>query len=98
MLQIAEADRIEVLVLVDNVVATLSPVPGCVENEWPRLWRNGLQRLSGTCLCCGANGLSYAITAWQGGTAHTLLFDTRPDQNRTYHAAPSSYYVSGTIC
>ena len=81
MLQIAEADRVEVLVLVDNVVDSLSLVPGYVENEWPRLWRNGIQRLSGKCLCCGAHGLSCAITAWRGGTARTLLFDTGPDSD-----------------
>ena len=79
MLQIAEADRVEVLVLVDNVTDNLSLVPDYVENEWPRLWRRGLQRLSGNCLCCGAHGLSCAITAWRDGTARTLLFDTGPD-------------------
>ena len=79
MLEIAAADRVEVLVLVDNVTDNLSLVPGYVENEWPRLWKRGLRRLSGRCLCCGAHGLSCAITAWRGDTAHTLLFDTGPD-------------------
>jgi len=79
MPEIAIADRVEVLVIVDNVTDNLSLVPGYVENEWPRLWRNGLQRLSGDCLCCGAHGLACAITAWRGGTARTLLFDTGPE-------------------
>lgn len=81
MIEIAAADRVEVLVLVDNVTDNLSLVPDYVENEWPRLWRNGLSRLSGSCLCCGAHGLSCAITAWRGDAAHTLLFDTGPDES-----------------
>jgi 7,8-dihydropterin-6-yl-methyl-4-(beta-D-ribofuranosyl)aminobenzene 5'-phosphate synthase len=78
-IEIAAADRVEVLVLVDNVTDNLSLVPDYVENEWPRLWGKGLKRLSGRCLCCGAHGLSCAITAWHGDTPHTLLFDTGPD-------------------
>ena len=81
MIEIAAADRVEVLVLVDNVTDNLSLVPDYVENEWPRLWRKGLRRLSGNCLCCGAHGLSCAITAWRGDVAHTLLFDTGPDES-----------------
>ena len=73
------ADRVEVLILVDNVTDNLSSVPDYVENELPRLLKRGLRRLSGRCLCCGAHGLSCAITAWRGDTAHTLLFDTGPD-------------------
>ena len=79
MLEPAVADRVEVLVLVDNVTDSLSSVPAYVENEFPRLWKRGLRRLSGSCLCCGAHGLSCAITAWRGDTARTLLFDTGPD-------------------
>ena len=79
MLEPALADRVEVLVLVDNVTDSLSSVPAYVENEFPRLWKRGLRRLSGSCLCCGAHGLSCAITAWRGDTARTLLFDTGPD-------------------
>jgi 7,8-dihydropterin-6-yl-methyl-4-(beta-D-ribofuranosyl)aminobenzene 5'-phosphate synthase len=81
VVEIASADRVEVLVLVDNVTDNLSLVPDYVENEWPRLWRKGLKRLSGSCLCCGAHGLSCAITAWRGDIAHTLLFDTGPDES-----------------
>jgi 7,8-dihydropterin-6-yl-methyl-4-(beta-D-ribofuranosyl)aminobenzene 5'-phosphate synthase len=76
---IIEADRVEVLVLVDNVTDALSTNPTDVEAEWPRLWRNGMQRLAGRCLCCAAHGLSCAITAWRGDVPRTLLFDTGPD-------------------
>jgi 7,8-dihydropterin-6-yl-methyl-4-(beta-D-ribofuranosyl)aminobenzene 5'-phosphate synthase len=79
MLEPAVADRVEVVVLVDNVTDSLSSAPAYVENEFPRLWKRGLRRLSGRCLCCGAHGLSCAITAWHGDTARTLLFDTGPD-------------------
>jgi 7,8-dihydropterin-6-yl-methyl-4-(beta-D-ribofuranosyl)aminobenzene 5'-phosphate synthase len=78
-LELAASDRVEVLILVDNATDNLSSVPDYVENEMPRLWKRGLRRMSGRCLCCGAHGLSCAITAWRGNTAHTLLFDTGPD-------------------
>lgn len=76
MLELAAADKIEVLVLVDNVTDNLSSVPDYVENEFPRLWKAGLRQLSGRCLCCAAHGLACAITASQGSTSRTLLFDT----------------------
>ena len=73
------ADRVEVLVLVDNVTDSLSNAPEFVENEFRRFWRRGGRILSGQCLCCAAHGLSCAITAWRGDNAKTLLFDTGPD-------------------
>ena len=73
------SDRVEILVLVDNVTDNLSSVPGDVENEWPRLRKRGMRQLSGQCLCCGAHGLSCAITAWSGDTSHTLLFGIAPE-------------------
>ena len=79
MPELAAADRIEVLVLVDNVTDNLSTVPAYVAHEWPRLRARGMHRLSGRCLCCGAHGLSLAITAVRGNSARTLLFDTGPD-------------------
>jgi 7,8-dihydropterin-6-yl-methyl-4-(beta-D-ribofuranosyl)aminobenzene 5'-phosphate synthase len=79
MSELAAADRIEVLVLVDNVTDNLSSVPGYVENELPRLGRRGLRLWSGQCMCCAAHGFSCAITAWRGDTSRTLLFDTGPD-------------------
>jgi 7,8-dihydropterin-6-yl-methyl-4-(beta-D-ribofuranosyl)aminobenzene 5'-phosphate synthase len=54
-------------------------VPHEVENEWPRLWKRSMRELAGKCLCCGAHGLSCAVTAWRGDTSHTLLFDTGPE-------------------
>lgn len=79
MAELAAADRVEVLVLVDNVTDTLSSVPGYVENELPRLQKRGLRLWSGQCMCCAAHGFSCAITARRGDASRTLLFDTGPD-------------------
>jgi len=79
MNELALADRVEILVLVDNVTDNLSTVPGYVENELPRLGRRGLRLWSGQCMCCAAHGFSCAVTAWRGDISRTLLFDTGPD-------------------
>jgi len=81
MLKLAQADRAEILILVDNVTDNLSSVPAYVETEMPRLWKRGLKLLSGRCMCCAAHGLACAVTVWRGDTAHTLLFDTGPDDS-----------------
>ena len=81
MLKLAQADRAEILILVDNVTDNLSSVPAYVETEMPRLWKRGLKLLSGRCMCCAAHGLASAVTVWRGDTAHTLLFDTGPDDS-----------------
>jgi 7,8-dihydropterin-6-yl-methyl-4-(beta-D-ribofuranosyl)aminobenzene 5'-phosphate synthase len=73
-------DRVEVLVLVDNVTDNLSSTPGFVENELFRLGKRGLRVWSGQCMCCAAHGFSCAITAWRGDSSRTLLFDTGPDE------------------
>jgi len=81
MLKLAQADRAEILILVDNVTDNLSSVPAYVETEMPRLWKRGLKLWSGRCMCCAAHGLACAVTVWRGDTAHTLLFDTGPDDD-----------------
>ncbi len=73
-------DRVEVHVLVDNVTDSLSTVPSHVENEWSYLWRNGMRKLSGRCICCAAHGLSCLITASREESTHTILFDTGPEE------------------
>src|SRR6185369_14976365 len=77
--ELAFADSVEILVLVDNVTDNLSTVPEFVENEFRRFWRRGGRTLSGQCLCCAAHGLSCAIAARSGDKIRTLLFDTGPD-------------------
>ena len=79
MRELAAADRVEVLVLVDNATDNLSSVPDFVETELSRFWRRGGRLTAGNALCCAAHGLSCAITAWRDGVPKTLLFDTGPD-------------------
>lgn len=79
MPELTAADHVEVLVLVDNLTDSLSSTPAFVESEMPGLWRRGMRRLAGSCLCCAAHGLSCLITATRGAVSRTLLFDTGPD-------------------
>jgi len=76
----AEVDKLQVHILVDNATDTLSSTPGHVESEAAGLLRRGIRMMASKCLCCAAHGLSCAVTAWRGGQAHTLLFDTGPDE------------------
>jgi 7,8-dihydropterin-6-yl-methyl-4-(beta-D-ribofuranosyl)aminobenzene 5'-phosphate synthase len=77
---LATVDSVEVLILVDNVVDSLSSAPTYVETEWARLSNRGYSAMSGRCLCCGAHGLSCAITVRFAAGERTLLFDTGPDE------------------
>ncbi len=72
-------DRVEVLVLVDNVSDFLSTVPESVTSELPGLMRAGLTELSGEGLCCAPSGFSLVVTAHQGDVRHTVLFDAGPE-------------------
>lgn len=72
-------DELEVLVLVDNVMDILSSVPESVTSEIPNLIAAGVKELGGSCLCCGAWGLSLVITTVVGGKRRSLLFDTGPE-------------------
>ena len=80
MSELGVADRVEVLILVDNVTDSLSSVPAYVENEFPRLWKQGSATLVRSAACAArrmvflARSLSGAATL-----ARTLLFDTGPD-------------------
>jgi len=79
MHELAAADRIDILVLVDNVTDFLSSSPAAeVEGELSRFWRRGT-RLAGHSLCCAAHGFSCAVTAWSGKSSQTLLFDAGPE-------------------
>ena len=79
MQELAAADRVEILVLVDNTTDFLSSSPTGVESELSRFWRRGGRLQAGHLLCCAAHGFSCAISAWSGDTVRTLLFDTGPD-------------------
>jgi 7,8-dihydropterin-6-yl-methyl-4-(beta-D-ribofuranosyl)aminobenzene 5'-phosphate synthase len=73
------ADRVEVLVLVDNVADALSSTPPFVARELATLRRRGMRLLSGGALCCANHGLALVVTAHgPDGSAHTVLFDGGP--------------------
>jgi 7,8-dihydropterin-6-yl-methyl-4-(beta-D-ribofuranosyl)aminobenzene 5'-phosphate synthase len=73
-------DRLEVLVLIDNVTDGLSTTPSHVVPEWAGLYAAGrLPLMAGENICCAHHGLSLLITAHAGGRAHTVLFDAGPE-------------------
>lgn len=78
-MNIQSVDKLQIQVLVDNVTDSLSSVPGNVTHEMAYLRSNGMEELSGECLCCGAHGLSLLLTASQGNNKHSLLFDAGPE-------------------
>ena len=80
MAALAPVDRLEVLILVDNVTDNLSSAPSFVEPEMGRLWRRGLRLWSGSSICYAAHGLSCLLTAYRGERVHSVLFDTGPEE------------------
>ena len=79
MTNITTVDRLEVLVVVDNVTDSLSSNPKYVQTEWAGLLESGrMQVLSGKATCCAHHGLSLLITAYVGSEERTLLFDAGP--------------------
>jgi 7,8-dihydropterin-6-yl-methyl-4-(beta-D-ribofuranosyl)aminobenzene 5'-phosphate synthase len=77
---ITTVDRIEVLVVVDNVTDSLSTNPNNVETEWAGRLQNGrMQVLSGKATCCAHHGLSLLITAYVGSDKRTVMFDAGPE-------------------
>jgi 7,8-dihydropterin-6-yl-methyl-4-(beta-D-ribofuranosyl)aminobenzene 5'-phosphate synthase len=97
MPELAAADRVEILVLVDNATDNLSSVPSYVENEWPRLMKRGLPELAGRCICCGAHGLSCAVRASRGDVSRTLLFDTGPEADVFEHNVERLGFDMGSV-
>ena len=84
------ADRLEVLVLVDNVTDSLSTTPKNVIAEWPGLVAAGrLTTLSGEVICRAHHGLSLLLTATVGDERHTLLFDADRKSTRLNSSHPS---------
>jgi 7,8-dihydropterin-6-yl-methyl-4-(beta-D-ribofuranosyl)aminobenzene 5'-phosphate synthase len=78
--QFTPVERVEIHILVDNVTDFLSSTPRHVESEGAGLLRRKIRFLGGQCLCCAAHGLSCLVTAYRGGSSHTVLFDTGPEQ------------------
>src|ERR1043166_3028242 len=79
MTNLQTVDRLEVLVVVDNVTDSLSTNPNNAQTEWAGLLQSGrMQVLSGKATCCAHHGLSLLITAYVGSEKRTLLFDAGP--------------------
>ena len=80
MPEIVAVDRLDVLVLVDNVTDSLSSTPKNVIPEWTGLITGGrMHILSGGAICCAHHGLSLLITAQVGAEKRTVLFDAGPE-------------------
>ena len=73
-------DRLDVLVIIDNLTDSLSSNPKGVVAEWTGLLAAGrLPVISGDRICCAHHGLSLLITAHVGDARRSLLFDTGPE-------------------
>ena len=80
MPELASVDRVEVLVIIDNVTDSLSTSPNTAVSEWTGLSAAGrLPVLSVRCTCCAHHGLSLQITAHTGSATRTVLFGTGPE-------------------
>lgn len=87
-------DRLDVLVIVDNVTDSLSTNPMNVVPEWMGLLSAGrLQRLSGRATCCAHHRLSLLLTTHLGSARHTLLFDAGPEGAVSYATSKSSMSI-----
>ena len=99
MPELAAVDSVDIQILVDNVTDSLSSVPSFVETEFAGLGRRrgAAWVLGGGCLCCAAHGLSCLLTIRGGGKAHTVLFDTGPE-DRTFEQNASRLGIDlGTV-
>ena len=72
-------DRLEILVLVDNVTDQLSTNPDGVRSEVDTLMAAGMTEMAGEAICSAHHGLSLLVTAQRGEARHTVLFDTGPE-------------------
>lgn len=72
------ATRIEIQVIVDNVLDMLSTTPSFVTREQVQLRRRGMKRTTGGALCCASHGLSLLVTAHGEEGSRSVLFDGGP--------------------
>jgi 7,8-dihydropterin-6-yl-methyl-4-(beta-D-ribofuranosyl)aminobenzene 5'-phosphate synthase len=77
-MHLAQADRLEVLVLVDNMTDILSSTPSVVTSEIARLRQRRISPTAGAAYCCAAHGLSLLIGARGPNGVRTMLFDAGP--------------------
>jgi 7,8-dihydropterin-6-yl-methyl-4-(beta-D-ribofuranosyl)aminobenzene 5'-phosphate synthase len=80
MADVDSVERLDVLVIVDNVTDGLSTNLAGVVPEWQGLReRNRIQLLAGPNICCAHHGLSLLVQAHRGSGVETLLFDAGPE-------------------
>jgi len=79
MTNLVPVDKLDIQILVDNSTDGLSSTPPNVESEFAFATRRGLRASSGRCLCCAVHGFSALLTAMHGGTKHSVLFDSGPE-------------------
>ncbi len=77
-MHLAQADCVEILVLVDNTTDFLSSAPSIVTSEIARLLKRRISPTTGASYCCAAHGLSLLITAHGPNGPRTMLFDSGP--------------------
>ncbi|HUB16528.1 MAG TPA: MBL fold metallo-hydrolase [Acetobacteraceae bacterium] len=77
-MRLAQADRVEILVLVDNMTDMLSSTPAIVTVEIARLRHRRISPTMGDAYCCAAHGLSLLVTAYASDRSKTVLFDGGP--------------------
>lgn len=76
MHNVVVVDRLDVLVIVDNVTDSLSTNPIGVVSEFAGLLARGrIRMLAGSNICCAHHGLSLLISTRIGDKTETLLFD-----------------------
>jgi len=76
---LAPLDRLDVLVVVDNVTDSLSSIAAGVAHENEVLRHYGMKLLSGGAKCCAHHGLSLLLAAHRDGRTRYLLFDAGPE-------------------
>ena len=79
MKQLLAVDRLEILILVDNLTDMLSTAKPSSESELSGHFKRGMRLIGGRCLCCAAHGFACLVTAWRNGSSHRVLFDTGPE-------------------
>ncbi|HYE92866.1 MAG TPA: MBL fold metallo-hydrolase [Terriglobales bacterium] len=86
--ELRAADRVDVLVIVDNSTDSLSTTPKHVTPEWAVLHAAGrLPFVAGETICRAHHGLSLLVTAHVGDERRTVLFDAGPEDATFRHNA-----------
>lgn len=78
MSALVPVDRVEVLVVVENLIDAHSSTPANVEHEQTALLRRGIHPVA-EARCCAVHGLSFLVTAHRGDTMHAVLLDAGPE-------------------